>query len=93
MGVKALMLFTICQNVKFAGNLSSKGKIKLETGKEDGMNCKYGGLWFAITNRANREDRLDFRHSLGLPRDQVGGGGGGGGGGSLANRTAASNRA
>ena len=44
MGVKALMLFTICQNVKFAGNLSSKGKIKLETGKEDGMNCKYGGL-------------------------------------------------
>lgn len=24
--------------------LGSKGKIKLETGKEDGMNCKHGGL-------------------------------------------------
>lgn len=39
MGVKALMFFTICQNVKFTGKLSSKGKIK-----EDGMNCKHGGL-------------------------------------------------
>lgn len=44
MGVKALMFFTICENVKFTGKLGSKGKIKLEIGKEDGMNCKHGGL-------------------------------------------------